>query len=231
MEELTKDAYRIFEGNISFEEYLAHTKCMKMDDKLSFLRASFTYKRATECKACNSDVRMVLLCSAIEAVSGGKNVIFKDWLIHNKLSSLANQNEKKIEEILNEAYREFVSSEENREGISYNFRRFLLKYCPAELRKPPIKVYKGKGEEFDIAIGAIYSSFRSLYLHKSIGYASIADKPYIDKETGEEVQLITNILGIKSNGNVLSVELTKITEWFDAVVINSMFQYLISNVC
>ena len=64
-------------------------------------------------------------------------------------------------------------------------------------------------------------------MHRGIGYASLADEPYIDKETGEEFHMIAIPLLIKSDGKFISVELTKITEWFAEVIKSSMFQYLI----
>ncbi len=104
----------------------------------------------------------------------------------------------------------------------------MLKNCPTELRNPPVEVYQGKGEESEVAVRAIYSNFRSLYLHEGKGYASEADKPYIDEETGEQAITIGIPLLLRSNGNILSIELTKITQWFTDVVKQSMLQYLVN---
>lgn len=227
MEEFVNEGYKAFEGMISKEEFVKHIQRLDGEEMRNFLRASLMYQRATKCRGCDSDVQIVLLCSSVEVVSSGKNVIFKDWLIHNSLGCLSNRDERDIEKALNKEYERYTSSEENREGISYNFRRFLLEYCPSELRNPPIIVYRGKGDRFEVAVRAIYSNFRSLYLHEGKGYASEADKPYVDKETGEPATILGIPLLLKSNGNILSIELTEITQWFGDVVKNSIFQYLV----
>jgi hypothetical protein len=228
MEKISKRAYKTFSDLISEQEFNECIESMEEKEKLAFLRASLMYQRAIECRKCNSDVSIAFLCSTVEVVAGGKNITFKDWLILTRLNELSNKNQAHLEKELNKAYADFIDSEKNREGISYNFRKFLLTYCPTELRKPPIKVYNGKGDDFEIAVRAIYSNFRSLYLHAGIGYASVADKPYVDKETGEEVDIFAIPLLIKSGRKYISVELTKITSWFAEVVKKSMHQYLVS---
>lgn len=226
MEEFVRDGYKTFADMIPEKDFNTLIERMEEKEKRAFLRASLMYQRAMECRKCNSDVCIAFMCSAIEVVSGGKNIIFKDWLRKHWLNQLVNNNEAQIEKELNKAYEHYVSSEKNREGISYNFREFLLTYCPEKLRNPPIKIYKGKRDKFEVAVRAIYSNFRSLYLHRGIGYASVADKPHIDEETGERVHMFAIPLLIKSDGQYISVELTKITEWFSNVVKSSMFRYI-----
>jgi hypothetical protein len=192
MEEFTTEEYKTFTEIVSKKDFDKHLRSMEQNDMLCFLRASLMYQRAIKCRACDSDIAITLLCSAVEVVSGGK-------------------------------------------PISYNFRRFLLTYCPEELRNPPVKILKGKGENFEVAVRAIYSNFRSLHLHRGIGYMGmankykgIADKPYIDKKTGEHIHMVGIPLLLKADGNIISVELTRITDWFASVVKNSLFRYLTS---
>ena len=132
-----------------------------------------------------------------------------------------------IGKFLNRAYQEYLSTEKDREGIAYKFRKFLNDHCPKVLRSPPIKVYRGQGDQFDIAIRTIYSRFRSLFLHAGIGYAEIANQPYIDEETGEPIHIVAIPLLLKVDGKIVSVELTKITDWFAEVVKQSLFKYLL----
>jgi len=226
MERFMKDSHKAFAGMIDEEEFNKLFSLFSTQKQKEFGRACFMYQRALKCKPCDPDISIALLCSAVETVSGGTSVIFKDWLLNSKLGELANKNESQVGECLNRAYQEYLSAEENREGIAYNFRKFLNDYCPEGLKKPPIKVYKGQGDPFDIAVRGMYSRFRSLFLHAGIGYAGITNQPYIDEETGEPVHMIAIPLLLKVDDKYVSVELTKITDWFAEVVKQSLFQYL-----
>jgi len=230
MEHFTTDGYRTFSEMVSKEDFDKHLGSMKQNDILRFLDASLIYQQAMKCRACNSDITITLLCSAIEAVSAAeKSIIFKNWLMDKRLKDLANKDEKQVKEILNQAYESFMSSEENREGISYNFRRFLLRYCPEELRNPPLRILSGKGDVFEIAVRAIYSNFRSLYLHRGIGTAGFADKPIIDRASVHiDMTGIPLPRLLKADGNIVCVELTRVTDWFAVVVKGSLFRYLTS---
>jgi len=226
MERFMKDSHKAFADMTDEEKFDKLFSSFPIQKQKEFGRASFMYQRALKCKSCDPDISIALLCSAVETVSGGTSVIFKDWLLNNKLGELVNKSESQIAECLNRAYQEYLSAEENREGIAYNFRKFLNDYCPESLKKPPIKVYKGQGNPFDIAVRGMYSRFRSLFLHAGIGYAGITNQPYIDEETGEPVHMIAIPLLLKVDGKYVSVELTKITDWFAEVVRQSLFQYL-----
>lgn len=228
MEKFLKKGYRTFADLILEKDFFEKVNRFEHEEVKNFLRASLMYQKATRCISCDKDICIALLCSAIEAISGGGNVVFKDWLINNKLSELNNKNEQQLRRILNRAFEEYVSLEGNREGISYNFRKFLTNYCPKKLRNPPIEIYKGTGDFFDVALRVIYSNFRCLYLHEAIGYASTVDEPYIDKETGDPIKLIGCPLLMKVGSNFVSIELTKISYWFTEVVKSSLFQYLIA---
>ena len=228
MEKFVKEGYGTFSELISEGDFNQLINCLEEEEMKNFLRASLMYQRAIKCRSCDQDVCIALLCSAVEAISGGENIVFKDWLVNNRLMELINKSEGQLRRILNRAYQDYASSEENREGISYNFRKFLTTYCPEGLKNPPIKIYKGEGGLFDITLRAIYSNFRCLYLHEGIGYASTADQPLIDKETGEPIHLIAVPLLVKVGRKYVSIELTKITDWFAEVIKNSLFQCLIS---
>jgi len=199
---------------------------LKKKEKKIFGRTSLMYQKAMRCKTCDSDICIALLCSTIEVLSGGKSIIFKDWLLKNRLSELTGKSPAQVKTALNRAYEDYLMSEEEREGISYNFRMFLSKYCPENLKNPPIKVYKGKGEPFDVALRGLYSRFRSFFLHRGIGYAGSVDEPYIDKETGEAIHMIAMPLLMKvDNSKIVSFELTRLTDWFAQVVKQSLFHY------
>jgi hypothetical protein len=226
MERFMKDSYKAFADMIDEEKFDKLFSLFPTPKQKEFGRASFMYQRALKCKSCDPDISIALLCSVVETVSGGTSVIFKDWLLNSKLGELAHKSGPQIGECLNRAYQEYLNAEENREGIAYNFRRFLNDYCPEGLKTPPIKVYKWQGDPFDIAVRGMYSRFRSLFLHAGIGYAGITNKPYMDDETGELVHMIAIPLLLKVDGKYVSVELTKITDWFAEVVKQSLFQYL-----
>jgi len=221
-----KDVFKAYSDSLSVEEFQNRWGSLNIGGQKAFGRASLMYLQASKCRSCNSDVCITLLCSAVETVADGKNVIFKDWLVANKPRELANKNEKQVIESLNETYEEYLHSETEREGIAYNFRRFLDAYCPDGLKNPPIKVYKGTGTPFDIAVRGLYSRFRSLFLHEGIGYASIADRPLIDEETGETVKMFAIPLLAKVDNKYVSFELTKLADWFSQVVKASLIEYL-----
>ena len=183
MEQFERDIYKLFSKVLPEKDFNNLYNSLGKDARKNFGRASLMYQRAIRCMSCDSDVCIVLMCTAVETVSDGKDLIFKDWLLSNKLSELANKNETQVRKSVNQSYEEYLLSIKEREGIAYNFRKFLATYCPDELKNPPITVYKGKGTPFDIALRGLYSRFRSFFLHEGIGYASIANKPYIDKET------------------------------------------------
>jgi hypothetical protein len=226
MEQFMKDTFKAYSDSLSEEEFQKRWSSLDTEHKKAFGRASLMYLQASKCRSCDSDVCITLLCSAVETVADGKNVIFKDWLVANKPSELANKNEKQVAESLNKAYEEYLQSKTEREGIAYDFRKFLHAYCPDGLKNPPIKIYKGTGTPFDIALRGLYSRFRSLFLHEGIGYASIADRPLIDKETGETVEMIAIPFLAKVDNKYVSFELTKLTDWFSQVVKASLMEYL-----
>lgn len=226
MERVMKDCYKVYSGILSEEDFNKFFGLLQKEKQLDFARASLMYQRATECRSCDPEVCIALLCSAVEAISGGGDIIFKDWLLKNKLNTITNKDEGQLRDSLNQAYQDYLNSEEKREGITYNFRKFLTTYCPERLKNPPITVYKGEGELFEIALKGLYSRFRSLFLHEGIGYAGTVNEFRIDEETGEEAIIIAVPLLLKVNGKPVSMELTEITDWFANVVKESLIRYL-----
>ncbi len=225
MEKFIKSSYEAIGKRIPEEEFNKLFAALEKTGQKSFARACFMYQRAMKCRGCDSDIAIALMCSSIESVSGGKTVIFKDWLLKQDLTNITKQDEKHVRAFINKAYDDYMLSDD-RDGISYNFMKFMLKYCPKELRTPPIIVYKGAGDPFNILVRGLYSNFRSLFLHGGIGYASLVDKPYIDDETGEPITMIAIPLLLKMGGKVVSVELTKLVPWFSEVVLCSLVNYL-----
>jgi hypothetical protein len=226
MEKYILDCYPIFSKLISEDEFLRITSSLGIYEQKKFIRACLMYNRANGCIRCDGNVSIALLCSTVETVSSGANIIFKDWIVRHKLNELSDKTEKQLKTLLNRAYHEYLDSETNREGISFNFREFLKNYCPEELKKPPIEMLNGDCDLFNIAIRAIYSNFRSLYLHEAIDYLSPRDTPIIDKETGSPIKLISDFLILEVGSKVVNVKLNHLTGWFSNVVKHSLFQYL-----
>ncbi|MCW3998935.1 MAG: hypothetical protein NWE93_01690 [Candidatus Bathyarchaeota archaeon] len=220
-----ENAFKPFEGLIDQKDFNGFFNSFpNAEEKKHFARASFMLQRATKCKKCDSDIAIALLCSSVEAISAGKSIIFKDWLLGQSINNLANKDEREVRNEINKSYEAFLKSKE-REGIAFNFWQFITSHCPTGLRKPPIIVYKGEGDPFDITIKGLYSRFRSLFLHEGVGFAGIADEKHVDEE-GEEIQMIAIPLLLKMGNAYVSVELTKIKDWFYEVVVNSLLSYL-----
>lgn len=118
---------------------------------------------------------------------------------------------------------------EKREGISYNFKKFLVDNCPDQIKKPPAKLYSGKGTIFEATINAIYSKFSCKYLHEALCYLGAADD-LIDKEKslGERIGSISFPMVFETGNKYVSIELTKIADWFIDVIKNSLYNFLIS---
>ena len=136
MKKYILDCYPIFSKLISKDDFFRIVSSFEIDEQKKILRACLM-NRANCCIRCDRNVSIALLCSTVETVSSGANIIFKDWLIQHKLNELSNKTENQLETMLNRAYQDYVDSETNREGISFNFRKFLIDYCPEELKKPP----------------------------------------------------------------------------------------------
>ncbi len=164
-------AYSVFHERLSQEEYIAKIEQTNWEDG-AFLRASSLFILSQKCAQCERTLAMALLCSSIEAMTPrSRQIDFYTWLLNNKIQTLTLKNEKEIMRNLESAQREWFQ-QSDREGASHNFRQFLLDYCPADLRTPPIKDSKGKPMSFEEALKCIYSDFRSLFLHEGLSTAS-----------------------------------------------------------
>ena len=227
LEKYLKESYEIFSGLLSEVDFVQLIISFENDELTEFFRASFLYKQAIKYIKSNRDVSISLLCSSIEEVSRGSNTIFKDWLIKNKLDDLKNKSEEQLRKTLNRAFQDYLIHKNNQKWTSCNFRNFLTKYCPDELKKPPIKILKGKDDLFDTALRVIHSNFRSHHFHESIGYAISPNESIIDKEFGTPIELVVDSFLLKVSSKYIAFELTKITFWFAEVVKHSLFQYLI----
>lgn len=91
MERFMKDSHKAFADMTDEEKFDKLFSSFPIQKQKEFGRASFMYQRALKCKSCDPDISIALLCSAVETVSGGTSVIFKDWLLNNKLGELANK--------------------------------------------------------------------------------------------------------------------------------------------
>jgi len=222
---------RVFDRSISLDEALSRFKNLE-EDKWPYARACMLFEGAGACRTCNhelkQDLRVALLCSAIEAVNEAKSyVVFKDWLIANKLKDLARKSTQFVRKILNNAYQEYIETEPYREGAFHNFRKFLFDNCPVEIREGPIEIYQREESvftrraTFDECISYMYARFRSLFLHRGLGRASISTP-----EGLEEATLIGAPLLDLYRGKAYSVELTLVVEWFESVVKESLWAYL-----
>jgi hypothetical protein len=104
-----------------------------------------------------------------------------------------------------------------------NFMTFYMKFCPPHLRTPPIDIYlDGKLPKttapFDKALNYIYKRFRCLFVHEGIGFMGI---------TVPEGIVWNDLLdGIKGEKDFYSVDMLKISNWFDQITFESLFAML-----
>jgi len=211
--------YPVFKDRMSQNDFLSQIKNINWEDG-SFLRASSLLMLSQKCMRCERTLTMALLCSAIEAMTPkGKQILFVDWLLKNKLDTMAMKNKNELGKAIKSAYKDFLQKPD-REGAFYNFKQFLLNNCPEELRTPPIEK-ANMSISFEEALGYIYGMFRSLFLHEGLSYASY-EVP--NKVAHIEVKHIKII-----NGKLLLFDLIKILPWFSNVVKESLYNYLIKN--
>jgi hypothetical protein len=62
-----KEAYSHFDKRLSFSDFKIRLDALTID-KWNFVRAVLLYNQAVECKECNSNVAMVLMCSCADAL-------------------------------------------------------------------------------------------------------------------------------------------------------------------
>jgi len=224
--ESVKIAYQLFSERLEKEKFLQLLNALG-DLKWNFIRACFLFQQAMKCKNCEQNVALAILCSAVESISSSQPTkIFKDWLIENKLEELSNKSKEEVRKILNRAYQEYINSVIDREGAFYNFMKFLLENCPEKLRRAPIDIYRNTvgfvQASFEDSLRFTYDRFRSLFLHRGIGRASLDLPPKL-----KGAHLMFARLLDKHRRKVYSTDLIKLLNWFESVVKESLFQFLI----
>jgi len=148
--------------------------------------------------------------------------------MEHRLGELSGRSEAEIRDILNRCYQEYVEHEINREGIFYNFKRFLLENCPEDLRQASITILRqnrpSRQATFEESLYYIYSRFRSLFLHRGLGRATTRPPPP-DLEDGH---FLGTIFGDWDRRRRIawSVRVEQVVEWFENVVRESLFHFL-----
>jgi len=107
-------------------------------------------------------------------------------------------------------------------GSHENFSSFYLKYCPSNLRVPPLEYYPNsqppaKTSPFDKALDFIYSKFRCLYVHEGIGHL----EPLL-----KGITIIGSFLLIKYDNKVYSLDTIKLQDWFEKITLESLYNML-----
>ena len=226
--------FPVFKDKMSSDEFKTKINNLTRIDHGNFLRASVTFQHSTICMRCgkfddSTNIAMVLLCSAIEAINPKSGqILFKDWLIKECLGNLEMKSKSDVRKAIIQAYDEFLKLPK-REGALYNFKEFLKKNCPECLSKSvPIKI-KEKPErgqprqaEFGEALEYIYGIFRSLHLHEAISLASY-ESP---KEPHTRLGGATQWHSYKKKQ--YRYDLLKTLPWFSNVVKESLYNYLIT---
>ena len=231
-ERAIKTIVEIFDNRTSFDSALNSFE--KLGDwKWRFARACSLYQAAIRCRDCEhnvelkQDIEIVLLCSSIEAMSVVQSyIIFKNWLIHKKLQDLSMKKEGEIRKALNCAYQEYVDTEPDRAGASYNFRKFLTENYPQEFWESPIEIYNKQLKEnrqatFEESINYIYAMFRSFFIHRGIGRATVL----IPKGFENATCLGFDTLDLY-RGKGYTIHSHSIVSWFENVVKESLWFYL-----
>ncbi len=107
-------------------------------------------------------------------------------------------------------------------GPKRNFKQLYLRYCPMNLRTPPIEYYPNKIPPrvivpFDKALDYIYTKFRNLYTHEGIG--RLGNLP-----TNDNI-FWYGLLDVMGN-DTYDVDMLKILEWFSEITMESLFAIL-----
>lgn len=226
-------ALEIFNTELSFEQVTEMFRKLE-NKKWPFARACIILQSALRCGECESntefkhDIEIALLCSSVETLTESHSQLtFKDWLIQNKLEYLVIKNEKELTRSLNQAYQEYVDSEPEREGAFYNFRNFLSENCPIELRKTPITVYDEEKKDFIPAsfqesTDYVYAKFRSFFLHRGIGRATLHPPKGF-----ENTLMYEEFLADSYRKRAYRFNKRNLIRWFENVIKESLMQFLL----
>lgn len=219
-----KDTYALFSEKVKPEEFSKRYRSMEEKTRGRFLRSCYAYVKALNLKESEADISMCLLCIAVEStIDPSRLVTFKDWLVKKRLDRLSGKSEKELQNALNALFEEFIETEEEREGPTYNFKRFLLRYCPEKIRNPPMKISPRGGvlreATFEEAVRFIYARFRSLFVHQGIGRLG---RPPSSKEVSYSG------LADKFGKDYYSINLPEVEVWFAKVVLESVWSWFSS---
>jgi hypothetical protein len=222
-------AYKIFKDKIKKEDFNISLDALG-ESKWNFVRACLLIIDAIRCRKINTNITVSLLCSAVECISSNKpqTILFKDWLICNKISTLSKKTDKELKELINKSYNEYVETEDEREGARYNFRKFLIDYCSEELKNSEImkEIKEENGEikeeklTFEDTIDYIYAKYRSFFIHRGIGR--------VPTENDLKNYNLGNILLDKFNNKIIRIEFN--IEWFINVVKSSLLSFLAKSI-
>ena len=196
-----------------------------------FYRACLIYITSQKCLTCkpheNTSVGLCLLCTSIETISEDSSKYpFEVWLWKFKLDDLENKGTIELKKAIQSAHKEYLKHPK-RTGRSYDFKQFLIEYCPHSLRTSvPIR-YSPSIEQkieynivqFEDSVEYIYSRFRSLYMHKGIHKLNIPEK----------FKKISGIMFMEfydKKKKYYHTDLEQLPKWFSKVVIESLFSFL-----
>jgi hypothetical protein len=104
-----------------------------------------------------------------------------------------------------------------------NFMTFYTKFCPSQLRTPPIVFYPdGKLPKtiapFEKALNLVYKRFRSLFVHEGIGFLGV--------KVPEGIAWHGLLIGIKNEKDLYSVDMLQVLDWFEKITLGSLFAML-----
>ena len=156
--------YEVFSDRLSQDVFISLIEKIDWEDG-NFLRALSLFLLSQKCVKCERTLAISLLCSSIEAMTPkGSQIDFFSWLRKNKLDEIVMKNKSEIKEALDLVHNEWLKQPQ-REGAFYNFKQFLLDYCPEELKtETPVENYKEGKLSFEIVLEEIYRQFRSAIL-------------------------------------------------------------------
>lgn len=216
------------------------SKILKSPEKGNAFRSIEAITQSHRCSGCNPNIAMVLLCTSAEAFyPERRQVIFKEWIVKNKLGSLSNKTESELKKILDSLYEDYLEVQD-REGASYNFKCFYIDNCPPDLKSDiPIEIIKKDSNDkrgfttewatFEEALGIVYSRYRSKYVHEGLGYLfSVEDieETKDEEDIDPEILLGAPMLDRLKKNKYYRLNLNSLYPWFDKIACRSLCNYL-----
>jgi len=107
-------------------------------------------------------------------------------------------------------------------GSHKNFSQFYLKYCPSNLRVPPLEYFPNAKPPpvtapFAKALGFIYSKFRCLYVHEGKGRLSPIPRG---------IGVFASLLLDKYDNEYYHLDTIKLHDWFEKITLESLYNML-----